>query len=133
MPFNICTLLANYFRNPLNCESPKDQLTFASQNQIQIQNPPTLEIVTQVIQELKNNTAPGEDVIPTEMWKIGGERLTKKINTNLIDFWFKETIPKDWQSTHDIRKEIKLKLTIQRDLFAGCHLINSCQKSYSKN
>lgn len=49
------------------------------------------------IKELKNNRAPGEDGLPSELFKKGGKPITDKLHKLIVKVWREERIPKDWQ------------------------------------
>uniref|UniRef100_A0A1B0CKX3 Reverse transcriptase domain-containing protein n=2 Tax=Lutzomyia longipalpis TaxID=7200 RepID=A0A1B0CKX3_LUTLO len=58
--------------------------------------PPTLEDVVKAIQSLKNHKAPGEDNIPAELVKYGGDELHKRIYGLIRKIWVTGKMPDDW-------------------------------------
>lgn len=59
-------------------------------------NGPDPEKIENIIQSLKNNKAPGEDNINSELIKIGGDQLITQIHRLIQRIWTNEQIPKDW-------------------------------------
>ena len=62
------------------------------------EDPPSRREVTDAIKELKNNKAPGDDMLPAELFKVGSGVLTDELHHLLIMVWNQETIP---QSCND--------------------------------
>lgn len=60
---------------------------------------PSYEEVKRAISKLKNNKAPGNDMIPSECLKDGGEILHKRIHRLILLIWENETIPNDWKES----------------------------------
>ena len=53
----------------------------------------------EVIQELRNNKAPGGDNIWAELVKCGGDKLIQLIYELTKDVWRQEVMPKEWTMT----------------------------------
>ena len=72
----ICRKLAEYFRELHNCDPPKEKFNF---NKIIPQQPdstlPTVEEIKEIIKQLKNNKASGEDNIVAELWKYSSDNM----------------------------------------------------------
>ncbi|KAL1462186.1 hypothetical protein WDU94_014046 [Cyamophila willieti] len=91
----------NYFENLLNCDVSRDTRNEEEQlvylNEEEIEAPTPLEIVN-VINKLKTGKAAGEDKIPAEVLKAGGEELNMKICNLIQKIWSSEKIPDDWKN-----------------------------------
>uniref|UniRef100_A0A8D9DWW4 Craniofacial development protein 2 n=1 Tax=Cacopsylla melanoneura TaxID=428564 RepID=A0A8D9DWW4_9HEMI len=91
----------SYFENLLNCEvirnnrNEEEQLIYLNEEEIEAPTP--LEIVN-VINKLKTGKAAGEDKIPAEVLKAGGEELNMKICNLIQKIWSSEKIPDDWKN-----------------------------------
>ncbi|MXP61705.1 hypothetical protein FD744_25325 [Pantoea sp. Taur] len=59
--------------------------------------PPDDEEITDAIDRLKNNKAPGVDELPAELFKNGGEQLTKRVQDIILSIWEEEALPEDWK------------------------------------
>ncbi len=58
--------------------------------------PSLAEIVT-IIKNLKNGKSPGDDGIPPEIFKYGGQKLTRKLYRLIIQIWRSEEIPQQFK------------------------------------
>jgi hypothetical protein len=58
---------------------------------------PTYEETVSIIHQLKDNNAPGNDNITSEMIKVAGPVLWTQIHELIINIWNKEKIPDDWK------------------------------------
>jgi len=58
--------------------------------------PPERGEVTKAIRRLKNNKASGNDGLPAELFKAGGEELIKCMHELLCKIWSQESMPSDW-------------------------------------
>lgn len=105
---NNCKILAQYFNSLLNCEPPQEKLDFLKP---EVTHPdseaPDLKEITEIIKQLKNNKAPGEDGIIAELWKLDDPILTGKIHDIISDIWMTEQIPDDWKCAliHPLHKK----------------------------
>lgn len=59
-------------------------------------NPPDKKEVEMAIRSLKSGKAAGEDGIPPELWKHGGDSLVAAFTNLLSDIWSDGRIPADW-------------------------------------
>ncbi|PSN43351.1 hypothetical protein C0J52_15555 [Blattella germanica] len=57
---------------------------------------PTIEEVELAIKKLKNNKAPGIDLIQSELVKHAGKEFVKHFHKLITSIWETETIPDDW-------------------------------------
>jgi hypothetical protein len=57
---------------------------------------PTVAEVEATIRELKNNKAPGMDLIQAEMIKNAGMEYFKHLHRLVVKIWLTETIPEEW-------------------------------------
>ena len=59
---------------------------------------PTVEVVKRAIKRLKNNRSPGNDNIPSEIWKYGGDiLLEERLHSLIRKIWNEEAIPDVWE------------------------------------
>lgn len=102
-----CEILKNYFDKLLNCEKPKEKLKFMTVTPNPDSKPPTITEVEEIIKQLKNNRAPGEDGIIAEVWKLRDPIITNKIHKILTDIWTTEEIPQEWKCAliHPLHKK----------------------------
>ncbi|KAL1448299.1 hypothetical protein WDU94_008926, partial [Cyamophila willieti] len=121
-----------YFENLLNGETTNEQQVVEKVQNVQPQiEPPSFVEVQQAIKELKNNKAPGEDGISTEVLKAGGITLATKIHELILEIWENETLPEEWKEAIVIpihKKGDKLDCNNYR----GISLINCTYKIFSK-
>ena len=57
---------------------------------------PSEDEVREAILQLKNNKAPGDDGITTELLKLGGETIVEEMTCIAGSIWHSERIPEDW-------------------------------------
>ena len=79
--------------NPATGEA--DPETPALEDGVDIPPPDYDEVIT-AISRLKNNKAAGADGLPAELFKTGGEELTKRMHELLCRIWSEECMPSDW-------------------------------------
>jgi len=58
--------------------------------------PPTYKEVSNIINKLKRNKAPGTDSIPAELVKYGGYILKHRMYNLILLIWSKEQLPMEW-------------------------------------
>jgi hypothetical protein len=77
---------------------------------------PTYEETVTIIYQLKDNKAPGNDNITSELIKVAGRILWKQIHELITNIWQKKKIADDWKIgiiyILSIKKEIKLYVII---------------------
>jgi Reverse transcriptase (RNA-dependent DNA polymerase) len=59
---------------------------------------PSRNEVLEAISKLKNNKAPGDDMLPAELFKAGGERLVDVIYELIFRVWRDEKLPEPWKT-----------------------------------
>jgi len=92
---------------------------------------PTLEEITEAIGKLKNNKAPGEDGLPSELFKTGCDELYMAIHSIIKRIWSEEKLPEEWTVGVICPLHKKgCKLTCSN--FRGITLLNSAYKILSK-
>ena len=91
-------LLRDYFQTLLNCNQPTETLKFEHKIPNPESAPPIQKEVQNIIKNLTNNKAAGEDGIIAEIWKYGGTKGVE-YNTKLLEqIWQTEQIPQEWKS-----------------------------------
>jgi hypothetical protein len=65
------------------------------ENDIEIELP-TCKEVSDIINKLKRNKAPGTDNIPAELIKYGGYILKQRMYNFILSIWNKEQLPMEW-------------------------------------
>ena len=63
----------------------------------ELSSAPTLQEVTNAINNLKNNKSPGGDGIPAELLKYGGQTLNGRLHELIQDMWREEEVPQQWK------------------------------------
>ena len=58
---------------------------------------PSIEEVNGVLKTMKNNKAPGDDLITAELLKHGGPELEKKLHELMCLIWRTESMPEEWR------------------------------------
>lgn len=103
-----CEILAQYFKELLNCPTPTNRYAY---NQTQTPNPesppPTQEEIQHHIKRLKNNRTSGEDGIIAELLKNLGPKALEELTHIITNIWTTETIPDDWKCAliHPLHKK----------------------------
>jgi hypothetical protein len=91
---------------------------------------PTLNEVKQALRGLKNNKAPGVDMIAAELIKKGGPKLEEHLYQLIRNIWDKETLPKEWKMgiiVPILKKGDKTKC----ENYRGITLLNTAYKVFS--
>lgn len=106
-PKKNCEILAQYFDTLLNCTKPTQKLQFKKPEPNLDSKPPTKEEIVNIIKSLRNNRAPGEDELISEIWKLDHENITPKIHRIIEKIWETEKIPEEWKSAliHPLHKK----------------------------
>ena len=58
---------------------------------------PTIDEVTKAIAAMKDGKAPGQDGIPAEVWKYGGQNLLVKLHELIVQIWQEGEVPQAWK------------------------------------
>ncbi|XP_053661567.1 uncharacterized protein LOC128710733 [Anopheles marshallii] len=58
---------------------------------------PSLEEVTSVIKQLKNNKSAGSEGLAAELFKMGPERLAVSMHQLIVKVWEQEELPEEWK------------------------------------
>jgi hypothetical protein len=79
--------------NPqVNTTAPEETTYFVPECNIAI---PTLQETLEIIRNLKNNRAPGEDLITSELIKYGRRKLWNRIHQLIKTIWNTEEMPQE--------------------------------------
>uniref|UniRef100_A0A8D9ELZ3 Craniofacial development protein 2 n=1 Tax=Cacopsylla melanoneura TaxID=428564 RepID=A0A8D9ELZ3_9HEMI len=127
-----------YFEDLLNCEptdeireTPADEQNVTLDDEENTTDEPTFGEVQKIIKNMKGGKSPGEDGIPIEVLKSGGEAVQKFVYKLILKIWKMETIPSEWNEAVVIplhKKGDKLQCTNYR----GISLLNTTYKILSK-
>jgi hypothetical protein len=94
---DVLEVWATYFKELLNPKTnmttPEETIYFGPESNIMT---PTLQETLGVIRNLKNNRAPGEDSITSELIKYGGRKLWNRIHQLITTIWETEQMPQEW-------------------------------------
>ena len=85
----------------------------------------------EVIAKLKNGKAPGEDNIPSELYKYSSNKFKARLLRFFNQIYIQETIPEEWQNAIIIPIFKKGDKTDPKN-YRGISLLNSCYKIYAK-
>ncbi|KAI5715018.1 hypothetical protein M8J77_009060 [Diaphorina citri] len=135
-PEKVLNIWKEYFEDLLNVNpETESDVNGESTHEIRENNEeieePTLREVKDAIDNMKNGKSPGEDGIPVEIFKYGGEGIKRYIHKLIILIWRKETIPKEWNEAVVVplhKKGDKLECNNYR----GISLLNTTYKILSK-
>jgi hypothetical protein len=91
---------AQHFEELLNGNAPEcieDMTTIQKQANSETEEPvPTLNEIEQAIKRLRNNKAPGIDLIPAELVKFAGLEYVRHLHQLIAKIWITETITEEW-------------------------------------
>jgi hypothetical protein len=89
-----------HFEELLNGSAPErveNMTTVQKQGNSETEEPvPTINEIEQAIKRLRNNKAPGIDLIPAELVKFAGPEYVKHLHQLIATIWITETIPEEW-------------------------------------
>jgi len=91
---------------------------------------PTLQETLGVIRNLKNNRAPGEDLITSELIKCGRRKLWNRIHQLITTIWETEQMPQEW-GTAIICPIYKQGNKLERRNYRGISLLNVTYKIFT--
>ncbi|PNF23609.1 hypothetical protein B7P43_G04761 [Cryptotermes secundus] len=91
---------AQYFEELLNSNSSEqvEGMTIdRNQGNFDAEEPaPTIKEVEEAIKKLKNNKAPGMDLITAELVKFAGPEYARHLHQLIVKIWITEIIPEEW-------------------------------------
>lgn len=128
----ILDLWADHFQELLNDASGTDTEN-VEMDDIEgedVGNPEIWE-VEEAIKSLKNNKAPGEDLINAELLKYGGDYLVREVHSLIEKVWQEEQMPNDWNMAL-ICPIHKKGAKTERQNYRGISLLNVTYKVMSK-
>ena len=53
--------------------------------------------MARAIAGMKDDKAPGGDIIPAEVWKHGGDDLFSRLHQLITNFWKVDSVPQSWK------------------------------------
>lgn len=131
-PRDVNSRWKEYFEDLLNRPEPNqpftEELTYGPEVEV-----PELshEEVAQASKAMKNNKSPGNDEIPAEMWKYGGESLYERMYQLVKTIWNKEEIPSKWKESIVIPLHKKGD-KMQCNNYRGISLLPTAYKIYTR-
>jgi hypothetical protein len=91
--------MGKYFKELLNPQfneiTPEEKTYFGSEWDIK---PPTVQELSRVIRNMKNNRAPSEDLLTAELIKHGDSMLHRRIHRLIEEVWETEQMPQEWST-----------------------------------
>jgi hypothetical protein len=91
---------AQHFEELLHGNAPErveDMTMVEKQGNVETEEPvPTINEIEQTIKRLRNNKAPGIDLILAELVKFAGPEYVKHLHRLVAKIWITETIPEEW-------------------------------------
>lgn len=69
---------------------------FEARNKDQVEDP-NIDDIRKAIRRLKNYKAPGQDGMPSELYKQGGDTLEKALLEIILKVWHQQRMPDKWQ------------------------------------
>ena len=106
-PDEILKRWTEHFKTLLNQFSEVDESVLLNIPQREVDEslaaPPTVEEVAKAIAKLKNNKCPGADGIPAEVFKYGGDELTRRLYQIICQIWEEEDVPQQWKDASIIK------------------------------
>ena len=100
-PSQLVERWGDYFNTLLNAVTDTEEdilqsITPFPQHQ-ELEQVPTVEEVREAITKTKMNKAPGNDGIPAEVYKYGGEELTQRLHQLITKCWLQRTVPQEFK------------------------------------
>lgn len=96
----ILELWKNYFNELLNEqvneEETESYMEEVEQREQETDEPPSTKEIEEIVANMKPNKCPGNDKLTAELFKYGGESLTKWMHILMGEIWKQEKFPKDW-------------------------------------
>lgn len=120
---------SEYFRELLNSEVINDEEVDIPVDDIDVDSP-TLDEVKLVVRNMKNNKAPGRDLITAELFKYGGETVMCELHKLVCRAWENEELPEDWK-LGTICPIFKKGDRLQCSNYRGISLLNVAYKVFS--
>jgi len=92
---------AEHFQTVLNQPSTFDDTVLDEIPQVtessHLDRPPTTEEVQRAIKQMSSGKAPGEDSIPSEIYKDGGGQLIDRLTGLFVKIWDQESVPQEFK------------------------------------
>ncbi|XP_039278735.1 uncharacterized protein LOC111055532 [Nilaparvata lugens] len=86
-----------YFKEQLSIERDNEEFADEIMTAEPLVEPPTMQEVQEAIDKLKSNKAPGSDYIPAEVYKCGGQKLTRLCHELITGIWVSEEMLDEWK------------------------------------
>ncbi|KAL1460740.1 hypothetical protein WDU94_012692 [Cyamophila willieti] len=103
-----CDILAKYFETLLNCDEPEQRFSLKTPSRRnEDSEPPTVEELAEIIENMKNEKSPREDGIIVEMWKAVNLNTLEVLEKLIKQIWYTEELPEEWKTAliHPIHKK----------------------------
>lgn len=121
-----------YFQELLNPredeENPEWEL-IQDEDDLEV-SPPDSEDISIILNDLKNNKAPGSDGIPGEFLKVGGPAMIEELTHLIANVWESEKMPDTWKESV-VFPVLKKGDSRNCNNYRGISLLNTAYKVFS--
>lgn len=105
-----CNILAQYFKELLNCEEPHQKMIFDHGLKLSPNvdsKPPSTSEIQAILGHMENFKASGENQITAELWKYASKNAIDTLQKFFEEIWKKEFIPEKWKMAliHPLHKK----------------------------
>jgi len=103
---DILSRCAEHLQELLNQDNPVDQSITDQLPQLpiisELDTIPSIDEMSAAANNLKNNTAPGPDGIPAEIFKCGGNLLLQRLHSFNSNAWASNILPTQWKDANTV-------------------------------
>lgn len=105
-----CKILADYFKELLNCEEPQQKMAFNGGLK-SLPNPdskpPSISEIQEIVAHMENFKASGENQITAELWKYASKNAIVSLQKIFEEIWKEGVFPEEWKMAliHPLHKK----------------------------